>query len=78
MDLDFHTYRIIKNYSVTEINLCHELYTKDKPVLPYLCFIRLAVIYGTGHLSNPLRISEWNQEEILLYRVTQCISNFRF
>lgn len=69
---------MIKNYSVTEINLCHELYTKDKRVSPYLCFINLAVIYGTVHLSNPLRISKWDQEEILLYRDTQCISNFRF
>lgn len=53
-------------------------YTKNKTVSPYLCFIGLAVIYDTVHLSNPLRISTWDQEEILSYIDTKSINNCRF
>lgn len=53
-------------------------YTKDKTVSLYFYFTGLAIIYGIVHLSNPLRNSEWNQEEILLYIDAQSINNFRF
>lgn len=53
-------------------------YTKDKRVSPYLCFIRLAVIYGTVYLSSPVRISKWDWEEIFLRVDAQSINNFRF
>lgn len=50
-------------------------YTKGSPNLR---FIGLEAIYGTVLLSKPLRISKWDQKEILLYRDAQHISNFRF
>lgn len=53
-------------------------YTKDKTVSLYFYFTGLAIIYGIVHLSNPLRNSKWNQEEILLYIDAQSINNFRF